>query len=368
MAGHQLTKRAAVLWGLLLFFVLRVLGQLLVALGRVSFLPPMEEWFSGVLPYPALLLSQAVIIFVCAKVCIDFTRGRGYFVVPRQRLGSGLLWFGSVYLAVMVIRYVLRMSLYPQERWTGGSIPIFFHWVLAGFLLTVGQYHWARTREVARQRRIHSGVRRRLRRVGRWAVAASLGACLLGWVANQLAPSALARHLGFRPTEYAVRVERGVRMMTSDGVALVSNIYHPQRLARAPTILVRIPLLRDWLMRLSADVVARLWAERGYTVVIQATRGRHPSGGAYAPFRYEREDGVETLQWLSRQPWWNGRLGMWGGSYFGYTQWVLADQVDPGPSALMVQICSTDWYRMFYPGGAFSFESALFWAIWTGPA
>ncbi|MCH7876029.1 MAG: hypothetical protein IH965_12105 [Gemmatimonadetes bacterium] len=46
----------------------------------------------------------------------------------------------------MVIRYVIRMSLYLEERWTGGSIPIFFHWILASFMLLVGQYRWSRTR------------------------------------------------------------------------------------------------------------------------------------------------------------------------------------------------------------------------------
>ena len=193
MADPQLTRREVALWGLLVVFVLRVLGQLLVAMGRAPFLPPMEEWFSGVMPYPPLLFSQALSILVYTKVCVDFTRRRGYFVVPRKRLGFSLVGFGSTYLAVMVIRYVIRMSLYPQERWTGGSIPIFFHWVLAGFLLTVGQYHWTRTRKTVRQRRLRSGARRRLQRAGELAAAAGLGACLLGWVGYQLAPSALAR-------------------------------------------------------------------------------------------------------------------------------------------------------------------------------
>lgn len=326
----------------------------------------MEEWYSGTISYPWLLLSQIVITLLYSKVCFDFARGYGFFVAPRRGLGVGLLAFGSIYLLVVVIRYVIRMSLYPHERWIGGSIPIFFHWVLASFLLAVGQYHWARTREAAQQRRIHSGMRRWLRRASWLAAATSLVIGLLGWVAYQLAPSALAHHLGFRPPEYAVRTERGVQMMTSDGVALASNVYHPQRVRKTPTILVRIPLLWDIKNRLFGDVVARMWAERGYTVVLQATRGRYPSGGRYEPFRHERRDGIETLTWLAGQPWFNGRLGMWGGSYFGYTQWVLADQVDPGPSALMVQICSTDWHRMFYPGGAFSLASALYWAVWSG--
>src|SRR5262249_20090361 len=61
-----------------------------------------------------------------------------------------------------------------------------------------------------------------------------------------------------------------------------------------------------------------------------------------------------------------GRLGMWGGSAFGHTQWALADQSRPGPTALMIQIASTSFREMFHPGGAFSLESALFWAARSG--
>lgn len=141
-------RYAAWLWLLLGLFCLRVGGQLVVALVPVSprLLPPMEEWYSGLVPYGPLLVAQILIILLYGKVCLDFTRGRGYFVVPQRRLAIGLLVFGSLYLAAMILRYVIRMSLYPDERWTGGSIPIFFHWILASFLLLVGQYHWSRTR------------------------------------------------------------------------------------------------------------------------------------------------------------------------------------------------------------------------------
>ena len=147
MVRSPLPRRYAPwLWFLLALFCLRVIGQMLVAFYHVSFLPPMEEWYSGLIPYPWLLLSQGIIILLYGKVCIDFTRGEGFFVVLRRRLGSGLLMFGSVYFGAMVIRYVIRMSLYPQERWVGGSIPIFFHWVLASFILVVGTYHRGRPR------------------------------------------------------------------------------------------------------------------------------------------------------------------------------------------------------------------------------
>ena len=87
---------------LLGLFVLRVLAQALVAIGYGFFLPPWEEWFSGLVPYPQLLASQIVIILGYGKVCRDFIRECGFFVTPRRWLGTVLLSVGSVYFAVMV--------------------------------------------------------------------------------------------------------------------------------------------------------------------------------------------------------------------------------------------------------------------------
>jgi hypothetical protein len=131
-------------WQLLILFFLfclRVLGQMLVAFVHVSFLPPMKEWFSGLLPYPELLVSQFLIIILFSKICVDFYRGRGYFVQPSARFGRNLKVFGYIYFGGMVLRYVLRMSLYPNQRWFGGTIPIIFHCVLATFILVLANFH-----------------------------------------------------------------------------------------------------------------------------------------------------------------------------------------------------------------------------------
>lgn len=168
---------------------------------------------------------------------------------------------------------------------------------------------------------------------------------------------------GIRASEYRVQTDRDAVMTTSDGVNLVANVYRPETNEKSPTVLVRIPFTQTWKNDLAADVIGNFWASRGYNVVIQGTRGRYKSGGMFYPLREERRDGIETLRWLSRQPWFDGRLGMWGGSAFGYTEWVLADQQSPGPSVLLIQIASTDFHGMFHPGGAFSLESALFWAV-----
>lgn len=339
---------------LLFLFCLRVLGQFLVAFLHVSFLPSMEEWMSGLVPYPELLTAQILIIALYGKVCRDFFHKHGFFATSRRPLGTGLLIFGSLYFGVMVIRYTIRMSLYPHERWAGGCIPIFFHWVLSSFILVLGSYHWRTT-----QRPAKPGISKRLLQ-GTATVAALL--CISAWATYQMGPSLLAHRLGLRRSQFAVREEKGAALLTSDGISLVADIYRPQHTARTPTILVRIPLTRDLKNSLFASMIGKMWAERGYTAVIQGTRGRFGSGGTFYPLRRERQDGIETLHWIAQQPWFDGHILTWGGSAFGQTQWAIADQSAPGPSALMVYFASTNFHDMFYPGGAFSLDSALSWA------
>ncbi len=359
----DIPRTAGILWVLMALFCLRVLGQVLVEFFHVDFLPPSPEWFSGLVPYPELLASQILIIVLQAKICLDFTRRSGFTYRPRRLAGLLLLAFGTVYLAVMIIRYALRMGLYPHERWTGGSIPIFFHWVLALYVLTVGAHHW-RQSQLAQNAAVRPIRRRWIRSGMRLAAWGVFGLGLAGWVLYLSLPSFLAYELGIRRPEFAVRIERSVALTTSDGVSLVADIYRPQRAGpKTPTILVRIPYSKTLLIRFFATIVGQMWAERGYTVVLQGTRGRYESGGDYYPLRGERQDGIDTLHWLARQPWFDRRLGMWGCSYYGYTQWVLADCKEPGPTALIIQEASTDFHGMFHPGGAFSLKSALLWAL-----
>lgn len=191
-----------------------------------------------------------------------------------------------------------------------------------------------------------------------WLIfAVSIAGCQT-YIAHSILP-----HDGIRAAQYKVWIERDAAMTTTDGIHLVANIYHPLAVQKTPTILVRIPYSDTFRNNLGTDAVGRFWAARGYTAVIQGTRGRYKSGGRFYPLIHERRDGIETLAWLAQQPWFNGKLGMWGGSAFGHTQWALADQKNPGPNALLIQIASSNFYGMFYPGGAFSLESALFWGV-----
>ena len=125
---------------------------------------------------------------------------------------------------------------------------------------------------------------------------------------------------------------------TSDGIQLLADVHHPKGLKKTATILVRIPFTKTFGNRGRSDVIGRYWARRGYTVVVQGTRGRYESGGQFYPLINERKDGIETLRWLAQQPWYDGRLAMWGASSFGHTQWAIADQIPLGPDALFIQI------------------------------
>ena len=131
MSGRGVT-RPQLLWLLLAAFALRVLGQLLVVAGVAPFLPPMDEWQSGLLPYPLLLVSQILILALLGAVCVQFSRGHGYFLRPHAWLSTPLWIAGWIYVIGMVVRYALLRR---------DAIPVVFHIVLASFVLAVAQHH-----------------------------------------------------------------------------------------------------------------------------------------------------------------------------------------------------------------------------------
>jgi putative CocE/NonD family hydrolase len=152
-----------------------------------------------------------------------------------------------------------------------------------------------------------------------------------------------------------------------DGVGLRTRRIAPADGGRYPTLLVRTPYGTGWQLPLPIiPFIARTFASRGYNVVLQDTRGRYGSEGIFYPFVHELADGRDTLAWIAEQPWFDGRLGMWGGSYFGYTQWAVAADAPPFLKALVPILTSTDFYGLFYPGGAFSLISSLRWASSNG--
>lgn len=122
-------------------FAGRVLGQALVAFVGVPWLPPMEQWFSGMIPYPPLLIIQLLMLMLMIKITAAIWRGKGAFADVRPHWSGILMKFSAVYASLMVVRYILTMILHPEMRWFGDIIPIIFHFVLAGFIFVLGRYH-----------------------------------------------------------------------------------------------------------------------------------------------------------------------------------------------------------------------------------
>lgn len=120
-------------------FCLRVAGQLVVLAAAPRWLPPMGQW--NLLPYRFLLLIQFVFIALIAAIVVDFIAGPWFFAEPSPHFGLFLVAFSFVYAGSMAVRYAVRMTRKPEERWFGGTIPMVFHIVLAAFLFVLGSYH-----------------------------------------------------------------------------------------------------------------------------------------------------------------------------------------------------------------------------------
>jgi hypothetical protein len=124
------SRSAVVLCVLTALFAGRVLGQALVAFFAVPWLPPMDAWFSGLVPYPMLLAIQVAILLVQAVIDRDVWRGHGFFARRRPRAGRRLQWLACAYALSMLGRYAITRT---------HRIPIVFHWVLAAYLFTLGR-------------------------------------------------------------------------------------------------------------------------------------------------------------------------------------------------------------------------------------
>ena len=121
-------------------FATRVLGQLLVAAWDVPFLPPMDAWYSGLIPYPGLLAAQIVLLGVQFEITRELWTGRGGVTVPRPALGRTLAWFSAVYFFAMVARYLMTNVVMAEAGQFGDTIPIVFHWVLAAYLWVLARH------------------------------------------------------------------------------------------------------------------------------------------------------------------------------------------------------------------------------------
>ena len=169
----------------------------------------------------------------------------------------------------------------------------------------------------------------------------------------------LARTWSLPAARNRVAVERDLAVPMSDGAILLADHYIPVSVAAAATVLVRCPYGRRGPFALQN---AQLLAERGFHVLLQSCRGTFGSGGEFVPMRNEIADGQDTVAWLRRQNWFDGRLATYGASYLGFVQWALAMDPPPELVAAVVHVGPHDFARAAYRNGVFDLYNFLGWS------
>jgi putative CocE/NonD family hydrolase len=162
---------------------------------------------------------------------------------------------------------------------------------------------------------------------------------------------------------FRVRLLDDVKVPMRDGVRLSADIYVPDAPGPFPTVLMRTPYDNNTVPNIEKG---RRLANQGYACVIQDCRGRYDSEGSYYPFVDDGQDGYDTQEWIGRQSWSNGRIGMAGGSYVGWVQLSSAPYRSERLTCIAPRVMCADLFSgLVYRGGAFQLNVMMTWGMRT---
>lgn len=117
----------------------------------------------------------------------------------------------------------------------------------------------------------------------------------------------------------------GVKIPMRDGVELNATVYRPHgQAAPLPVVFTMTPYISD-----TYHERGMYFSQHGYVFVMVDVRGRGNSGGSFEPFANDPRDGHDVVEWLASQPWCDGMVAMWGGSYAGFNQWATLKEAPP---------------------------------------
>jgi uncharacterized protein len=157
----------------------------------------------------------------------------------------------------------------------------------------------------------------------------------------------------------AVDFQWGVGIPLSDGVHLNATVYRPHdQSAPRPCVFTLTPYTGETYHNRGI-----YFAAHGYPFLTVDARGRGNSEGMFRPFLQEAHDGYEIVEWLARQPYCNGKVAMWGGSYAGYDQWATAKKRPPH-LATIVPVASS-FMMVDFPGPTAMVPDAIQWLTLT---
>ena len=163
---------------------------------------------------------------------------------------------------------------------------------------------------------------------------------------------------------FPVKFEPNVPLMLRDGTMTYVDIFRPDDSGKFPGLLTRTPYDKSLPGTRGGSLDAIRAAMEGYAVVIQDVRGRFSSDGEFYPFVNEMDDGYDSVEWVASQPWSTGKVGMYGSSYVGATQWLAAKAKPPSLAAIAPGITASDYHEGWaWQGGAFELGFNLSWTI-----
>jgi uncharacterized protein len=175
-----------------------------------------------------------------------------------------------------------------------------------------------------------------------------------------------ALHIMAMPMDQKITVDFDVPARMRDGTTLRANIYRPAGEGRWPILLTRLPYGKDFPLGSSVLDPGQV-ARRGYVVIVQDTRGRFTSEGEWEPMINEALDGVDTIEWAAKLPYSDGNVGMYGASYFGFTQWAAAVHQPPALKAMVPYVTWNDPLNgTMFRGGALELGVMANWQLFMG--
>jgi putative CocE/NonD family hydrolase len=159
-------------------------------------------------------------------------------------------------------------------------------------------------------------------------------------------------------------IEKNIDIPMRDGCVLKGDLFRPDSAEKLPVLLNRTPYDKKFPLISSLTLDAIRAANRGYNVVFVDCRGRFASEGVFTCFVDEGRDGYDTIEHVARQPWANGKVGTFGASYMGATQWLAAATRPPSLKAMVPSITASDYHDGWtYQGGAFSLFFNVSWTM-----
>ena len=194
--------------------------------------------------------------------------------------------------------------------------------------------------------------------------------CSSRWLRVALVASALAvfaSSAAARPADGACQTELqlNVGAKMRDGATLYADVYRPKAAGSYPVILMRLPYNKE-AAQTYVYAPPTFYASHCYIVVIQDVRGQYASEGTFYAFRDEAKDGYDTIEWAAKLPGSNGKVGMYGFSYVGATQWMPATLKPPSLVTIVPAMTSSDYYDGWsYEGGAWSLAFEESWPLVT---